>query len=645
MLSLVFVLFIAGLLTILLPCILPLIPIVLGVSIAGRNKWRPLVTVIGMLLSFVGSTLILNVLLSQFVELADYIRIGTYDALLLFGLGFTFHKKIPQLIGAVLGGFFFIDKGWIAVVVAMIVGVIAMEVGGRVATYIQQLGSDMQMKTRQGLGDQSLLGAFLIGLTMGLVWVPCAGPALGFALAVVRNQPGLIAALYLTAYAVGAGIPLLAIGYGGQAAVKSVRTFSKYSGRIKEISGVLLILSALGLQFNLFQNLQTYLADKTGFGNVGNDIEVKLFGNDVGQTSSMPSTLSSSSTTSTSSTASVPSVTSATSHTSTSIPAKTTTSTATKAGTPIPSGLPILGKEPAAFVGLGPWHNSAPLTLADLIGKVVLIDFWTYSCINCIRTLPYIEAYAQKYKDQPFVLIGIHTPEFTFEKSESNVSMAIKEHGLTYPIAQDNNYGTWNAFQNQYWPAKYLIDAQGNIRYTHFGEGNYDETDKAIAGLLGEIGASADTGMAIPANPTDTNSGPVTPETYLHSRGWDSFGNSVSSPDAAVHTYTAPTKMDLNKFYLGGTWQLVDDERQVLQSTSGTLGIRAEAGEVNLVLGLADGAAPVKADISVDGKMTKSITIDSHDLYNLYKGDYGQHDIVLTFHGKGVEAFAYTFGG
>ncbi len=169
MLSLVFVLFVAGLLTVLLPCILPLIPIVLGVSIAGRSKWRPLATVLGMLISFVASTLILNILLSQFVELADYIRIGTYYTLLLFGLGFLFHTKTPQLIGAVLGGFFFYEKGWIAVVIAMIVGVIAMEVGGRVATALQQFGSDVQIKARTELGDQSLLTAFIIGLTMPLL--------------------------------------------------------------------------------------------------------------------------------------------------------------------------------------------------------------------------------------------------------------------------------------------------------------------------------------------------------------------------------------------------------------------------------------------------------------------------------------------
>jgi cytochrome c biogenesis protein CcdA/thiol-disulfide isomerase/thioredoxin len=619
MVSTVFVLFVAGLLTILLPCILPLVPIVLGVSIAGKNKWRPLVTILGMLIGFVGSIFLLDVLLGQFVQLADYIRIATYDILLLFGLGFLFHKKIFQWIGAILGGFFFWDKGVVAVAAAMIFGIIAMEIGGRVATWIQQAGTDIQSKVRGEFGESSLLSTFLIGLTMGLVWVPCAGPALSFALTVVRDQPGLLAALYLTAYAVGAAIPLLLIGYGGQYALRSARVLTKYSERIKQISGVLLILSAIGLALNLFQNLQTWAADNTGFGNLGNDIEVKLFGNQVGTSSSVAST-----------------------QTSSDSSASFASSASLNAHTPVPSSLPVIGKAPADFVGTGQWFNSAPLHLSDLRGKVVLVDFWTYSCINCIRTLPYMEAYWTKYKGTPFVLIGVHTPEFTFEKDPTNVAMAIKEHGLTYPVVQDNDYGTWTAFNNEYWPAKYLIDAQGNIRYEHFGEGNYQETDDAIASLLGEIGASA-SDMSLPSENGGSGQ-PITPETYLHSRGWNSFGNASGAPDATVHTYALPSAFKLNDFYLGGTWQLVNDERQVLQSDTGELTIRALAGEVNLVLGLENGSPPAEADVIVDGKVTKSISIDRHDLFNLYKGDYGDHVITLKIHGKGTAAYAYTFG-
>lgn len=601
MLSIAFTLFIAGLLTILLPCILPLIPIVLGASITDKNRFRPLVTIVGMVVSFVGFTFLLQVTLSQFVEVADYIRIATFYVLLLFGLGFLFHSRVPQYIGAILGAVFFLNKGWVAVVIVAILGVIAMELGGRIATWIQQLGTNVQTAARTELGSNSLITALIIGLTMGLVWVPCAGPALGFALSVVRNEPGFQAFLYLLAYGLGAGLPLLAIGYGGQAAVHSVRFLSKYSGYVKQVSGVLLILCAIGFNYNLFLGLQT------SFG-LGTDIETALFGNQIG------------------------------------VPTGSGSSISSVAPNGQPSNLPVIAHAPEAFADLGTWHNSQPLDLKSLRGKVVLIDFWTYSCINCIRTLPYIQAYWDKYKSQPFVLIGVHTPEFTFEKSDANVAMAIKEHGLTYPIVQDNNFGTWNAFENHYWPAKYLIDAQGRIRYEHFGEGNYEETDKAIASLLAEIGHTVDSGMKIPTETAGRNQ-PITPETYLHSRGWASFGNAKGDPSPRPILYTLPDTFEANMFYLGGMWQLTDDERQVLKSDNGgELAIRALAGEVNLVMGTEDDVKSVIADVFVDGVQTQTLTIDHHDLYNLYKGEYGQHDVVLKFRGKGVSAYAYTFG-
>ena len=196
--SLAFTLFVAGMLTILLPCILPLIPIVLGVSIAGRSKWRPLLSIAGMVVSFVGFTFLLLIVLRQFVEVADYMRIATYYVLLLFGLGFLSHHRAVHIVGAIFGAAFFLSKGYTAVAVAAPLGMVAMIVGGKVATHIQQFGSNVQTKTREELGEGSPLSAFIIGLTMGLVWVPCAGPALGFAFTLVREQPGLQAFAYLT---------------------------------------------------------------------------------------------------------------------------------------------------------------------------------------------------------------------------------------------------------------------------------------------------------------------------------------------------------------------------------------------------------------------------------------------------------------
>ncbi len=609
-------LFVAGVLTILLPCILPLLPIVLGVSIAGRSKWRPLLVVLGMIVSFVGFTFLLTVVLGQFVELADTIQIATNYILLLFGIGFAIHDRTLAMAGAVLGSFFFMDKGPVAVVIAAVVGIVLLLVGARVATKIQQFGTDAQVAAREEFGADSPFTAFLIGLTLGLVWVPCAGPALSFALTLVREKPGIEAALALTAYAAGTGLPLLIIGYGGQAVTHSVRSLNRYTGIVKTVAGWLFIVTAVALQLHLFQNFQVWLTNNTSFGDIGTRIEEKIFKNpDVPSSASSPLSSSSSMT--------------------------------------LPT-LPRLIRAPE-FTGLGPWHNSPPLTLASLKGKVVLVDFWTYSCINCIRTLPYIQGYWDKFGSTrlttgapAFVVVGVHTPEFTFEKSEKNVAMALKEHGLTYPVAQDNDYGTWSAFANQYWPAKYLIDADGYVRYTHFGEGNYEATDVAIQSLLKEAGVDLDSLKAgnVASSETASGQGSISPETYVGSRNWPSFGNSVGDPDSEIHVYKAPAIMTLNKYYLSGSWQLASDqESQILRSTTGDIRMKFQGGEINLVLGLEDGAKPVQATIMIDGKAGKTFTIDRHDLYNLFKGAYGVHDIVLTLKGTGAEAFAFTFGG
>lgn len=271
-------LFAAGLLTILLPCILPLIPIVLGVSIAGQSKWRPLLTIVGMLISFVGFTFLLLVVLRQFVGVADYLRTGTYYVLLLFGLGFSVHHKSHQRIGALLGSLFFLSDGLIPVIIAAACGLLAMKIGGSLATRIQQIGTNVQSTAREELGQDNPLTAFIMGLTMGLVWVPCAGPALGFAFTLVQNEPGLKALAALLVYGMGTGFPLLLIGYGGQKAVHSVRFLSQYSGRIKQVSGVILILTAIAFQFDLFKALESWLVLHTSFGNLGVDLETRFFG-------------------------------------------------------------------------------------------------------------------------------------------------------------------------------------------------------------------------------------------------------------------------------------------------------------------------------------------------------------------------------
>ncbi len=606
-------LFLAGMLTILLPCILPLVPVVLGVSIAGKSRLRPFVTVLGMVVSFVFFTFLLLVVLDQFVEFADYIRIATYYILLLFGVCFLSPWRILRLVGAVSGGFFFMDKGVVAVVIAILLGIFAIEIVGKVSTRLQQFGVNAQTVVRSEFGGDSLLTAFVVGLTLGLVWVPCAGPALGFALALVREQPGLGAITALSSYALGTAVPLLIVGYGGQYAVRSVTSLNRYTGLVKGFAGAMLILTAIALHLNVLQKIQIWIEDHTMFGNFASSLEDSLFPMSAPRSVTVSSSASSLDTTS-SDTMTLPT-------------------------------LPTIIRAPE-FTGLGPWHNSEPFTLASLKGKVVLVDFWTYSCINCIRTLPYIQGYWEKYKDTgKFVLIGVHTPEFTFEKSQKNVAMAIKQHRLTYPVAQDNDFGTWSAFANRYWPAKYLIDANGVIRYEHFGEGEYDQTDLAIASLLKEAGIDVSTTGDVAVSPEKISSGPVSPETYLSSRSWPAFGNAGGEPSDVIVKYSAPTELMLNQYYLSGSWQLVEDEAETLRSDIGEISMRFRGGEINLVLGLEDGAKPVKAEVMVDGKDAGTFMVDRHDLYNLFKGDYGEHDVTLKLTGKGVQAFAFTFGG
>jgi cytochrome c biogenesis protein CcdA len=331
-------LFLAGMLTIFLPCILPLVPVVVGVSIVGRSRLRPFLTVAGMVMSFVVFTYVLLTLLDSFVELADYIRIGTLYVLVLFGICFLSPWRVIRLVGAVAGGFLFLDKGILSVIGVILLGIFAIEIATNVGTRIQQFGVTAQSVARHEFGSDSLLTAFLVGLTLGLVWVPCAGPALGFALALVREQPGAMALSALFSYALGTAVPLLIVGYGGQYAVKSVKSLNRYTGFVKMLAGALLILTAIALHMNILQSAQVWIEDHTPLGSFASSFEKKLF----------PIEESSSSTSSSSSD---------------------------------PMAFPKLSSIIRApeFTGLGPWHNSEPFSMESVKGKVVLVDFWTYT--------------------------------------------------------------------------------------------------------------------------------------------------------------------------------------------------------------------------------------------------------------------------
>ncbi len=604
-------LFGSGMLTILLPCILPLVPIVLGVSVAGASRLRPLAVVAGMVVSFVAFTFALHFFLSSLPSVAEAFRIATFAVLLLFGVGFLTGNRLLRQVGCVGAALFFLEYGVIGVVIAAVPAFAVMEAGGWIATRIQQIGTDAQQAVRGTFGADSPLTAFVIGLTLGLVWVPCAGPALGFAFALVREEPGLRAAMLLTSYALGTAVPLLLVGYGGQWAVRSVRVLNRYTGLVKRVAGVLLIVTAVLLQLRTFEKIQIWLIDNTPFSDLGTRVEEFFIGDAFEPADSSGAVLPSSDMT-----------------------------------------LPKIIRAPEwATIAEGPWHGSPPFSASDLKGKVVLVDFWTYSCINCIRTLPYIEGYWEKYGstrlitgENAFVLIGVHTPEFAFEGVPENVADAIKRHGLTYPVVQDNDYAIWQSFANRYWPAKYLIDADGYVRYTHFGEGGYEETDEAIAGLLSEIGIDT-SGMPVTVDSESPRFGDQTPETYLGARSWPALQNQQGDPDDAVVTYIAPATLPLHRYALAGDWQLdASGERQVLRSDDGEIRMHWKGSQIHLVLGLEDGAAPATVEVWTDGVMTKTLTIDRDDLFTLSDTAYGEHDLVLKISGKGAEAYAFTFG-
>lgn len=306
------------------------------------------------------------------------------------------------------------------------------------------------------------------------------------------------------------------------------------------------------------------------------------------------------------------------------------------------------------LAGTGGWFNSEPLKLADLKGKVVLIDFWTYSCINCIRTLPYVQAWYEAYKDDGFVVIGVHAPEFPFEKKAENVARAVKDYRLTYPIVQDNDHATWTAFANHYWPAHYLIDKDGRVRREHFGEGEYDETEKAIRALLAEAGSETAGEMTV-KQPVEVPTTPMqTPETYL---GYDrarNFANVAEFAADKATTYTLADNLDDNQWSLGGSWSigatgsLAEGDRSVLR-------IKFSAKEVYLVLDGPEGAA---ITMTIDGKAVTDnrgggtdvgeagrVRIDGARLYKLINlPTFTQGAVLDVIIPKDVSVMAFTFG-
>jgi thiol-disulfide isomerase/thioredoxin len=320
----------------------------------------------------------------------------------------------------------------------------------------------------------------------------------------------------------------------------------------------------------------------------------------------------------------------------------------------VPSALPDLS-------GATAWINSPPLTAESLRGKVVVVDFWTYSCINCLRSLPYVEAWYGKYKDSGLVVIGVHTPEFPFEKDEANVRKAVRDLGVTYPVAMDNDYRIWRGFNNKYWPAHYFIDATGRVRFHHFGEGNYDESEGWIRSLLEERNhqppPTATVQMAANGAEAAADLAAVeSPETYIGYIRAAHFASPGGLNEDAPQLYRVPAQLALNDWALSGRWK---DEGQIatLLAPSGAIVYRFHARDLHLVLGPAKSGRPVRFRITLDGKppgTDHGVDIDADGngtvtgsrLYQLIRqqGPVRDRTFQIEFLGPGVEAFAFTFG-
>ena len=470
--------------------------------------------------------------------------------------------------------------------------------------------------------------SFLIGVATGLLWAPCAGPILGLVLTGAALQGASVATtLLLLAYAAGACTSLaVALLLGGKvfAAMKRSIGAGEWLRRglgVAMLAGVGAI--ALGLDTGVLARLSSV---STG------GIEQALVGRLAATSPSSGAMM-----------AQAPSA-----------------GYAMNAADSAPATLPIEGNLPA-LEGAVQWLNSPPLSAQALEGKVVLVDFWTYSCINCLRTLPYVKAWADKYRDQGLVVIGVHAPEFAFERNINNVTQAMKDLGINYPVAVDNDFKIWRAFDNQYWPAHYFADAQGRIRYHHFGEGDYAESERVIQQLLREAGAAKVDGGLITANAQGVQLAASinevqSPETYV---GYDRAEHFVPEkglvPDA-VSRYSAGSHLALNDWSLDGQWK-VGAERATASAPASRIVYRFHARDLHLVLGPGADGQPVRFKVLIDGKAPGgahgtdvapdgSGSVTEQRLYQLIRqpGAVQDRTFSIEFLDPGVSAYAFTFG-
>jgi cytochrome c biogenesis protein CcdA/thiol-disulfide isomerase/thioredoxin len=627
--------YLGGVLTIVSPCILPVLPFVF----ARADK--------------------------------PFLRAGLP---LLVGMALTF--AAVATLAAVGGGWAVAANQygrWAALVLLAFFGatLLVPALADRLTRPLVALGGRLSESAEAGeqSGRGSVLPSFLLGIATGLLWAPCAGPILGLILTGAALQGANAGTtLLLAAYAAGAATSLaLALLVGGRVFAAMKRSlhagewvrrglgaavlvavvaiaFGADTGFLTRVSAA----STAALEQNLLDKLHPMAKQSSVVMQGGGDNTAMMSGNNaMMQSNTMQGGTQQSGT--------MQSGTMQGSNNSMMMAAQ---------AAPKPADLPVEGPMPA-LSGAVTWLNSAPLDAAALKGKVVLVDFWTYSCINCLRTIPYVRAWAEKYKDQGLVVIGVHAPEFAFEKDVDNVKQAIADLKITYPVAIDNNYAIWRGFNNNFWPAHYFIDAKGQIRHHEFGEGNYDESERVIQQLLAEAGkkmASSDlvsvnaTGAEAAADMSEIQS----PETYV---GYARAENFVSPGGAAkdqAKTYTAETKQ-LNEWGLNGDWT-VGSEHATLNAKGGSITYRFHARDLHLVLGPGADGKPVRFKVTIDGAAPGANhgsdidengagTVTGQRLYQLVRqksdggaGGVADHTFEIQFLDPGVQAYAFTFG-
>jgi cytochrome c biogenesis protein CcdA len=566
-----------GILTIVSPCILPVLPFVF--ARADRSFLR---STLPMLIGMAGTFAIVATLAAVGGGWAVQAnQVGRWAALLLlalFGIALVFPR-----------------------------------VSDRLTRPLVALGSRL---SQRGGERESIGSSIVLGIATGLLWAPCAGPILGIIFTAAAIQGASFSTtLLLLAYALGAATSLaLALLVGGKVFARMKKSLGA-SERIRQVLGVLVLVGVAAIAFGIdtrvlakLSSAQTATLESTLAQKLGAS---RSMGESSARTNAMGALI-----------------------------------------LPVEGALPPLD-------GLGPWFNSRPLTSDQLKGKIVVIDFWTYSCINCLRSIPYVRAWDQKYRKDGLVVIGVHAPEFAFEREPANVASAITDLAIRYPVALDNDYVLWRALKNNYWPAHYFIDAKGRIRYHHFGEGNYAMSERVIRQLLAEAGhAPKDVGMAR-ANASGAEAAAAiadiqSPETYIgYARAERFVAPGGLLRDRPKNYAASPLK--LNDWALEGAWR---DGRQSARSLApgAKISFRFHARDLHLVLGSAtgkpirfrvtiDGEAPA-ASAGVDASASGSGVVREQRLYQLIRqnGQVEDRTFTIQFIDSGVEAFAFTFG-